>query len=299
MINLIQTYKRVHKNFICIAMVSITFAFSARAYNIQIHIQGLSNVKIMLAEFYGNSYFVIDTTRLDTEGIGRFENKTNISEGIYYIVLPNKNSIEFLLSSNEELIIQTDTQHPFNNLQIKGSQESSAYIHYQQFLAKQFGLMKNLSTEMKQSQKDLNAVYRIMKEISAIQKNIEERKSEIIQNYPDWIFSEYLKMTLDPVKNSSKTSMPFQEKYEAYFREYNFSSISVARTPFFPEGVIHFVNRYATDNHEIRQMARLIIDSGIPKQVKGIIFEILHDYFKSLEQQITGEQSQRYQRRAK
>lgn len=287
---LIQTYKRNQKYFVCIAILTSLSVFSAWSYNIHMHIHGLSNVNIMLAEFYGNTYYVIDTIRLDAEGKGQFKTNTDVSPGIYYIVLPNKNSIEFLLSSSEELKFQTNIQQPFYNLQVQGSEESSTYIHYQQFLAKQFVLLEKLTAEMKDSEKDLNAVYRKMKEISAIQKNIEERKAEIIQNYPDWIFSEYLKMTIDPMKHSSVSSTSFQEKYEMYFREYDFSAVHVVRTPFFPRGINHFIKRYATDNQKIRQMVRFILDSKMPQQVKGIMFEIMHEHFQSMDQQITGEQ---------
>ncbi len=290
MVNLIQTYKRIHKYFICITILILLFVCSAWSYNIHIHIHGLRNVKIMLAEFYGNSSYVIDTVRLDEDGTGQFKINKDIIPGIYYIVLPNKNSIEFLLSSSEELKFQTNIQQPFKNLQVHGCEESSTYIHYQQFMAKQFDILKELTEEMKNSERDLNAVYRKMKEISAIQKNIEERKVEIIQNYPDWIFSEYLKMTIDPLKKSSLPSISFQEKYETYFREYDFSATHVLRTPVFRSGIIHFINRYATDSQKISHMTRLVIGSGMPSKVKGIILEIMHEHFQSMDQQITGEQ---------
>lgn len=280
--------KFFQKPFLCL-FISL-FTFSAKSYNIQIKLHGLNHVSVMLAEFYVDSYFIIDTAKTDQNGFGIFTSGHDIDPGIYYVVLPGQKSIEFLLSKNQDIVIETNTTEPMNNLRIYGNNESSEYARYQQFLLQQYKLMDKLTIDMRNNREDINTMYSAMKKISSIEKNIEARKSEIIAINPNWLLSKYLIMSKNNLENRDLETLSMEAKLADYFSFYDFSSTDILRTPLFKDGLVYFMNRYLqSDTHDVFTMTDFIISQSAPKRVTEGTLNIMFLHFSGYDDRLKGE----------
>lgn len=267
----------------------LSISLTAKAYNLQVSISGLTNVKIHLAEYVGNSYFIIDSARTDATGNGIFSQTENAPYGIYYLVLPNKNSIEFLMTDQQDLVIETSIYSPVVSLKIHGSKESATYLHLQQFTSTQHKEIHRLKAELKNNE-DLNSMYRCMKEIATIEKNIEKRRNEIIKNHPDWILSDYLRLTVDNLKSQNVNWNSTEELFYSYFKDIDFTSETIIRAPFFKDGLTHFISRYLKNSPEkVEQMTNLVVKSSFNKKVEQSILNSMYLHFNSLPDRLKGE----------
>lgn len=280
--------KFFQKSFLCL-LISL-FAFCAKSYNIQIKLHGLQRVSVMLAEFYVDSYYIIDTIKTDGNGCGIFTRGCKIEPGIYYIVLPGRKSIEFLLSENQDIVIETNTTEPMNNLRIYGNNQSSEYARYQQFLLQQYKLMDELTMNLRNNREDVNVMYSTMKKISAVEKNIEARKSEIIATNPDGLLSKYLLMSKDNLEKRNLESLSMEEKIAGYFAFYDLSSTDVIRTPFFKEGFTYFMKRYLQpDAQDVFALTDFVLNQSAPQEVKESALNIMFSHFSGFDDRLKGE----------
>ncbi|GHT81110.1 hypothetical protein FACS189467_4590 [Bacteroidia bacterium] len=117
---------------------TITFALLAAAASAQceinVQIKGLRDTDLYLGYRFENKHYVADTARVDSKGKAVFKNKTARHKGIYFVVLPNRQSFDFLMTDNQKFSVTTDTaalrsrtpSQPY--IQFKNSPENTQFV---------------------------------------------------------------------------------------------------------------------------------------------------------------------------
>ncbi|NJM17050.1 MAG: DUF4369 domain-containing protein [Bacteroidales bacterium] len=109
---------------------------TTKAADIKVNIKGLANRNVFLARYYAGKAIMIDTTLTGKDGKGLFMSQ-NRDPGLYYLVLPDRKSLEFLVNDNQDLTLETTVYSPQASLTIKGTQASVDYLLLNRFLLKQ------------------------------------------------------------------------------------------------------------------------------------------------------------------
>ena len=76
-------------------------------FQIKVKVEGLKDTTLLLGYYYGDKKYVLDTTRVDSKGMGVFEADTLLKGGIYIVVLPGMNYFEVLVSGNQQFSVET------------------------------------------------------------------------------------------------------------------------------------------------------------------------------------------------
>lgn len=269
-------------------IISILFLFftcmDLKPYSISIHVHGLNHIKVFLAEYYGNSFYIIDSVKTDEHGKAVLQAHKELPPGTYYLVLPNKNSLELLLGQQQDFTLETSIRDPFNSLNIYGPEETATYVHYQKFIANHSQQIQRLTTELKNNHDNLNTVYRNMKEISLIEKNMVQRKKEIIREHPDWLLSTYLTMSIDNLKEGPVKTMDVEKRFQLYFKSYDFTSPEILRTPIYRKGIRNFLDKY-TDAKAgtIAKVTRLILQTNMLTESKSTFLNVMYEYYSQMD----------------
>lgn len=102
------------------------------SYNIKVKIKGLKNVKIYLADNFGDKQYYRDTCYLDAKGMGAFTGNPKLQRGMYMIVFPEAAGYyELPITDDQDFSFDADTSLDDTKIKILGSLENEAFVGYQ------------------------------------------------------------------------------------------------------------------------------------------------------------------------
>ncbi len=181
------------KFFVFAALILTLYTLSlAQGYKISIKLNGLSQDTIMMGYYFGKYQYVRDTLVLDKNGKGVFETKDTVGGGIYFIVLPNNNFIEFVLDKEREFSIEADTSNLIKSAKVKGSTDNSAWFAYKVFINDRGEKVDALSKKLKRLQGtgQNDSIKLLEKQIKDINEDVVNYKNKFIDNNPKSFISK-------------------------------------------------------------------------------------------------------------
>lgn len=155
-------------------------------YSINVNIEGYADSVLLLTTYYGDKVIIVDTSYADKPGHFTFVGDTLIPGGIYMTVSRDKRKLfEFIINTDQQFSLLTDTTNYTMNMRINGSPENSLFFDYMKFNEKQYRINKILADSIKNIPKE-SAYYKILKhQMDSIGKLTVDYKLNIINNKPD------------------------------------------------------------------------------------------------------------------
>ena len=116
------------------AALAFALPFKHLAQNdLTIHVDGLSNDTVYLANYYGAKLFYNDTAVTDKNGTVVFTGKPFAEGGKYAVVVPGPKFFEFLMV-DEPMEFKTTADDPSGNVEVIQSKENDVFFGYLEFL---------------------------------------------------------------------------------------------------------------------------------------------------------------------
>ncbi len=223
-------------------------------FRLKIHMQNLTDKEIYLATYYGNSYQMVDTADVDKQGYALFYNRTSIPEGVYYLVLPNHVSVEFLLPEKQDLELSLNAANPGRSLLIKGSKQSETYADYLTTLQTKDEILSKLRQQIIHDQLNDSIKY-YRDKLEKTNEIIDSIVQDGIQQYPGSILKSYFQATV-PVKNNLEllrnkknlsdsiiwlSSLRYMQQH--YLDNVNLADCRLLHTPILSEKIENYFDR--------------------------------------------------------
>jgi len=118
-------------------LLIISFLFSnfvwAEGYKIEVELPQAANQEIQLTYHFLDKIYSRDTILLDGNGIGLFAGDSLLPQGLYKILIDQRNHFDFLLGSDQEFHLYNNSSES-KNMKIEGSKETEAFVNYLVFL---------------------------------------------------------------------------------------------------------------------------------------------------------------------
>ena len=120
-------------------LISISFFASAQSkqsklpYSIKGKIEGLQNVDIYLANYYGNKLYYNDTCHVDAKGNYEFAGKPFNECGKYALVMPGPRYFDFI-ASDEQIVINCSADADLSKIDGIQSKENKLFFEYIRFI---------------------------------------------------------------------------------------------------------------------------------------------------------------------
>jgi thiol-disulfide isomerase/thioredoxin len=173
-------------------------------YEIQVQIQPFKNGHYFLAYHFGNKQFLVDSAKLDPNGLAIFKGDKKLQGGIYLIVFPEKNGwIECMLDKEQRFSISADTSNLISSLRFTGSPDNTIFNDYQ---IKSFETgtkmneIKKLQTNNPSDPK--NALY--AEQIKNLSNELEQYRESIKKNHPTLLLTTIFNLLKDPTVPPAK-----------------------------------------------------------------------------------------------
>lgn len=253
--------------FSLLAIFLIKPAFAKDSYQIKFKFNNLKDTEIYLGYHFGSKKFISDTTQVDNKGIAIFKGKEMLPGGVYLMILPSKNFMEFIVAEND-ISIEVDTTDFISETKIIKSDENEVFYSYLNFIKEKSSKINEIRQKY-DKETDEEKKKQLFDEMNNINIEISDFRKELIEKHQGLFIAKLLKSMIEPQprqKEKNETDSAFAAYqywfYQThYFDNIDFSDERMLRTPVYEGKIDFFTERLSFKNPDsIKLSASRVID---------------------------------------
>lgn len=278
------------KQFLFLALSGLSLAASAQgSYEIKVTFKPFKNQYIYLGHYFGKTYPIIDSAKLDANSQAVFKGNKKLPGGIYLVGYPNKAGFfEILVDKQQQFTIKADTATLSKGAQFENSPDNDLFINYQQFMAVKGKRIGELQAQLKTAGNKADST-KITDELAKEDKAVTANREEIIKKNPSSLLSILLITMREPeltgaLKNpaNKEDSLAAYNFYKGHYWDgVNFWDGRLAYTPFFEEKIDKYFNQLVVPNPDsvIKEIDRMLGYASINEEMnKFLLIKFVNRY---------------------
>jgi peroxiredoxin len=280
---------------IVLLLLLLTKNFYGQAYNIDIHIKGISDTSVILGYHMDGKYLVKDTADLDKKGKGAFTGHESLARGLYFIFLPDQRLLELLIGDDQNFSLSTTYENPKEDIKFSGCDINTVFYHYDTFLKSRREEINKLAQErenIKKNNQSSEKLNEIDNQIKNITKEVENKHIALSSEHQRTILATFLNATrqvevpdYDSIVHKGLTEYEFKYHYykNHYFDYFDFSDDGILRTPFFRKKLIDFFDKVILQDPDtlIKESERIIEKAKKNDEVYKYVLGTLYNHYNS------------------
>jgi len=216
---------------------NIAVKAQSKGYDIKLTINGLHDTTAIIGHYLGKSMYPDDTATLDKNGSGNFTGTKSFVQGLYFVYLPNGQYFEFIMGSDQEFSLSTDTADFVQKLNSEGSPDNKIFFEFQRFMLEKRPEMESLQEKLKQADKEKDKKS-IEEKIIALNNGKINHIKNIIKENPGLFVSTFLNATVEievpeDIKSDQQKSYDYFKSH--FFDNFDLSDVRLLYTPLYEE----------------------------------------------------------------
>lgn len=222
------------------------------AYDIEVKLNGLSNVEVYLAYHFGDKQYMKDTTMLDANGVGRFTGEESLPGGIYLVVTPSRNYFEILVNEDQNFYIENDTTEFVKNFKSSGTLENEIFYQDIRFINGKGRERQQLSAKY-DAETNEKKKEELRQQLIELDNAVKANRKTIMEKHPNTLYAKILAMLeeieapeySDPEAPDSVVQL-YRYNYvkDHYFDNINFADPRLLRTPILLQKVNVYLDKW-------------------------------------------------------
>ena len=259
-------------------------------YEIKAQINPFKNGYYYLAYHFGNKQFLIDSAKLDANGLAIFKGDKKLQGGIYMIVFPGKNGwVECIVDKQQYFKIVADTSNIVNSITFTESTDNVIFNDYQKKSYEIGNKIASLRRSLGENPNDASAAEKNTK-ISLLGKEIQQYREELQKKYPELLLTSIFKLLTEPVIPSNiehpggkyDSSFAYQYYKNHFWEGISFADDRLIRTPVLqgrfdryydqvlpqaPDSIIKYADNMLEESRPSEEMFKFILSSLTEKYI--------------------------------
>ena len=214
------------KRILILAGIFLSFgAFSQGSYEIKITFKPFKNQYIYLGHYFGKSYPIIDSVKLDDKSEGVFKGNKKLQGGIYLIGYPNKAGFfEIMIDKQQKFSVIADTGTiRTNGIKYLNSPDNILFSSYQKFMATKGQAISDVKEKLKKAKNKADST-KLNDQLVTLDKEVTAYREDIVKKNPNNILSALLVAMREPVLTGKlkepKNKADSLEAYNFYKQHY-------------------------------------------------------------------------------
>ncbi len=299
-------------NFLFLTMLLIACsALSAQKpakgnYDLKFKVKGYTYPHALIAYYFGDKQYVIDTVNLGTDGYYNLKGDSLMRGGIYLFAMvkekrdpktPQKlgfealNYFEFLLDpkDNQQFTLETDSADLVKKMKVKGSKQNEIFYKDIVFISEQRAKAEALQPLIKETEGKPEERKVLEAKMKVLDTEVKAARKKIMDENPTMLYTAILKATTEveiPEQPKEDTTKTFQYRF---FKKHYFDNIDLAddrllRTPIFESKIIYYLDKMVIQAPDslVKECRMLFDASKSSKEVfKYMIVTLLNKYANS------------------
>lgn len=238
-------------------LLIIAFAATAQTgYDIKVTFKPFKNQYIYLGHYFGKTYPIIDSAKLDNNSVAVFKGNKKLPGGIYLVGYPNKAGFfEILVDKQQQFSIKADTATLSKGAQFENSPDNVLFVNYQQYMSEKGKKIAALQQQLKTAAGKTDST-KITDELANEDKAVTTYREDIIKKNPAAMLSTLLVTMREPeltgaLKNpaNKEDSVLAYNFYKSHYWDgVNFWDGRLAYTPFFEDKIDKYFSQLVVPN---------------------------------------------------
>ncbi|HWR32395.1 MAG TPA: thioredoxin-like domain-containing protein [Chitinophagaceae bacterium] len=175
-------------------------SFAQNAYEIRVTCKPFKNQYIYLGHYFGKSYPIIDSVKLNDKCEGVFKGPKKLPGGIYLIGYPGKAGyFEIMVDKQQKFTVIADTASiRTNDIKYLNSPDNVLFNSYQKFMSIKGAVITGLKEQLKKAGNNKDSGH-ITGQLTKLDKEISNYREDIIRKNPNNILSALLITMREPI----------------------------------------------------------------------------------------------------
>lgn len=257
--------------FLIFASVS---AFGQQGYNLKFKITGLKDTTVYLGNYYGETTYVKDTARVNSNGEFSFEGTKPLNyQGVYFLVLNKTKQFEMVIGSNQHFSMATTADDYVRNMKVTGDVDNKLFFENMIFNFERHKEAEPYLKILKDSTLSEDKKKEAREAFTKINEKVVAYQNDIITKHPGTVTAKLLKasqaVTIPPApKNADGTiDSTFQLRWyrEHFFDNFDLSdpTLICLPRPLYSEKINEYLDKlYAPQPDSITKAINKIISKA-------------------------------------
>ncbi len=232
----------------CALALHIVTAQDAPQRVIEVHVEGLSNDTVYLANYYGNKLFYADTAVANTKGLARFNDPKGYKAGVYAVVIPGPKYFEIVVNE-PRIVLHTTADDLMGDLVVKESVENNVFLAYIRFLADR-KMEGDALREGMQGTDDPIAKAGLKADMEALDRTVKAYQRKLIADNSGTLAAGLVHMSMTPelpeIRKADGTLdslAAYHQFREHYWDHFDLSDERIVRVPIFANKLEEYMTR--------------------------------------------------------
>lgn len=264
-------------------------ASAQTGYQIEVTLKPFTNQYIYLGHYFGKTYPIIDSVKLDAQSKGTFKGSKKLPGGIYLIGYPNKAGFfEILIDKEQRFGIQADTATIAQTIGFTNSTDNVDFLKYQQTMRDLGIRIRNLQLQLKAGSAAADSI-RIREQIEFTDRSISAYRDNIIQTKGTTLLGALMQCMREPVlpenlkrpTNATDSLLAYRYFKDRYWEGTNFWDGRLAYTTFFEEKLDRYFKQLVAPDPDsvIREIDKMLaFAQADPEMNRFLLIKFINRY---------------------
>lgn len=221
------------------------------AFDLDLNINGITPGYAFLTCMFGDQYYTLDSFAVEENGHIYLKQNNALAGGMYFIVLPDRQTnLQLLVTDEQKFSMTSDMRDILGQMKVVGNEETRllyANLLYEQLYQEEYNRIK-----IKLSRAATGSAEAVQIEKERLAK-IEERQAKIATystDYPDAFFTKFKLAGQNPVITNPKlpngeldAELQIARYRQAYWDNVDFTDARLLRTPVFNNKLTSFFDK--------------------------------------------------------
>lgn len=239
------------KSFFIFCLLLSVVGKAQEGYEIKVTFTPYRNQYIYLGHYFGKTYPIIDSVKLDDKSTGVFKGKKALQGGIYLVGYPNRSGFfEVLVDKQQHFTVIADSATVPGVVRFQNSSDNELFALYQRTMGEKGGQINSIREQLKTASSTADST-RLTNELLRLDQDLRAYREKMITENPKTILSVLLNAMKEPQLPVSLQKPTSREDSVAAFRFYkdhywegvDFWDGRLAYTTFFEDKVDRYFNQ--------------------------------------------------------
>lgn len=259
-------------------------------YEITVTLKPYKDQYIYLGHYFGKSYPIIDSVKVDQQSRGVFKGKQPLQGGIYLIGFPNKSGFfEILVDKQQQFSVTADSATLPNGITYTNSPDNELFARYQRMVSEK-GMRINSLREVLKTVPTRADSTRLIDSLNSLDIDLRNSRDRLIEEHSGTFLASLLQAMREPVLPTELQQPANREdsiKAFRYYRDHfwdgvNFWDGRLAYTTFFEEKLDRYFNQLVTPHPDSvnKEMDYMLGFASInPEMQRFLLLRFINRYY--------------------
>jgi len=259
-------------------------------YEITVTLKPYKDQYIYLGHYFGKSYPIIDSVKVDQQSRGVFKGKQPLQGGIYLIGFPNKSGFfEILVDKQQQFSVTADSATLPNGITYTNSPDNELFARYQRMVSEKGMRINSLREVLKTAPTRADST-RLIDSLNTLDIDLRNSRDRLIEEHSGTFLASLLQAMREPVLPTELQQPANREdsiKAFRYYRDHfwdgvNFWDGRLAYTTFFEEKLDRYFNQLVTPHPDSvnKEMDYMLGFASInPEMQRFLLLRFINRYY--------------------